>query len=154
MSKNEIFTLQENFLLKSKLIIRGLASNNQIEFSLPQGKYNIIYQKNSSEVTLLSNKISEKDKKNITSKPFNDDGYYDVFCPSHVISIFDRKTKNIDFLNIESINESLGLFLYKFDTIFMLSDCAGGVNVFNLYLNDKLVGVSITENWEFFEINI
>lgn len=151
MAQNKLKKLLNKLTIQSQLIVKGLSDNQTSSLKLPQGNYDISLHETVYEVNLINSKLTENEIKQIESKPLNKNGCYDAACDSHIISIFDKSNKDLCFLDIEVIQEETTPYLVKNGIIFMLSDCSGGVVVFLHYLNDKLVGATITEDFENYE---
>lgn len=134
------------------VIIQGADCQHYVEVPLNNGKYKLIKKPNFIQATFLSEKITENDIPNIEHRPFDDFENYHTFSDLRVICIYEKGGEDLRYTSLEAIAEDIGDYIFFNNVLFTGTDCGGGIFVFKHYLNNKLVGFSVTEEPEDFSL--
>ncbi len=135
-----------------KVIVSGASSECKVSIPLDNGNYKLIKKTNYINATFLKEKLTPSDIENLEHRALGDLSHYDVFSDIRLIGIYEQDTPNLDYMNIEAISEDIQNYIFFNNVLFTGTDCGGGVFIFKHYLDNKLVGFTVTEEPDDFSL--
>jgi hypothetical protein len=138
------------------IILEGLLESHNVKVKTKNGNY--FYKKDNGSTVIIHENTrtllesqSIKDVNTLTLKKIGEKDYYTVGSDCSVIAVYNSENKDMELFDHTEIAERVQSSepLVKLNIIFLLGDCCGGLNGYEIKdQNNQTVGIYLTEEEE------